>query len=736
VKRALVAVGLVCSCGDNFHPPELAMHIAETPPAYGEAPFPTDAVREGQTLGVIKGLDQIVGAHDDLIAAHLAQLTGWGLRPAIEFFIEGPIDPTTVPTQTHLMTDPLVVLDVDPNTPEHDSPILFDWRYDDTRHVITGSPANGVNLRDGVKYAGFITKDIKGIDGETLVPGQALEKLTHSPPVRWQSTADAYALLTQNADLKERIVGLTVFTTQQVTSALVHGREADANTSQVPAPAVMFPDASIIFDTPARLDALLGQAQRDSSGPRDGLEQWGLDNPTGIAHDHVAVVASGTMQVGIFRRPDTGTDGPEDETFEIGAYGVPNLVKVDTIPVTFILPKGPMPANGFPTVIFGHGLGGSRHDALNLAEPLCSKGFAVVAIDMWGHGSRYNPTDDLNNLSSKTQFTGDPTLHDGFGDPESAASELDFFENFLNIGAIRDTIRQSALDEARLAMLIQAKPDLGALAGPYGSTPKLDTNHVAYLGESFGTIVGTLLAAIEPSIDLYVLDVPGGGLLDQIVPNSAEIGSLALPYAQTIYRPQGALDRFHPAFSMMQAIIEAGDSLAYAPHILRNRLTVDDSVLGKRNIVLLQAVLDETMPADSTYALARNLGVAVLRPNLDPPADFTQVQSPQTGNVAGQTGILVQYEPATHGYNWSSLHGQLKYQPGGPRSGDTPFPKLDAPITINEPIYETQAQVAQILTTHLVGTPPVVQSTKAPVADFDGDGVPDSSDPYPYDPTR
>jgi dienelactone hydrolase len=713
------------------------MFVSETPPAYGEAPFPTDAVREGQNLGVIRGIDKIVGQHDDLIAAHLAELTGWGLRPAIEFFIEGPVDPATVPAETHLMTDALVVLDVDPATPEHDAPIAFDWRYDDTRHVITGVPSNGVDLKEGVRYAAVITKDILGVDGEPLVAGDAIERLMHGPPDRWKTTADAYAQLSQNAAFAHnRIVGLTVFTTQQATVNLVGGREADANTSQVPKPAIAFPDPSFIFDTPARLDALLGQAQRDTTGPRAGLERWGNDNPTGMAHDHVAVVASGTMQVGIFRRPDTGTDGPEDETFEIGAYGVPRLVSVDTIPVTFILPKGPVPANGFPTVVFGHGLGGSRHDALNLAEPLCSQGFAVVAIDMWGHGSRYNATDVTNNFSDKPQFTGDPTLHDGFGDPVGESAYLDFFENFLNIGAIRDSIRQSALDESRVAMLIQAKPDLTALAGPYGKTPTLDTNHVAYLGESFGTIVGTLLASIEPSVDLYILDVPGGGLLDQIVPNSPEIGSLALPFAQTIYRTNGTLDRFHPALSMMQTILEAGDSLAYANHVLKNRLTINDAVLGKRSVVLIQALLDETMPAASTYALARNLGVSVLEPDLDPPADFTQLPSPATGNVIGQTGILVQYEPATHGLNWSAEHGQLKYQPGVAHADNDPWPTLDTPITINEPIYDTQAQVAQILLTHAASMVPVVETTQAPVADFDDDGVPDKMDPYPYDPTR
>jgi hypothetical protein len=59
---------------------------------------------------------------------------------------------------------------------------------------------------------------------------------------------------------------------------------------------------------------------------------------------------------------------------------------------------------------------------------------------------------------------------------------------------------------------------------------------------------------------------------------------------------------------------------------------------------------------------------------------------------------------------------------------------LPAPITIPNPIYETHAQVAEILATHLAGQAPRVRSTKPPVADFDADGTPDLSDPAPYDP--
>ena len=117
-------------------------------------------------------------------------------------------------------------------------------------------------------------------------------------------------------------------------------------------------------------------------------------------------------------------------------------------------------------------------------------------------------------------------------------------------------------------------------------------------------------------------------------------------------------------------------------------------------------------------------------------AETPQIESPASGNVNSQTAILVQYSPATHGNNWSAQQGKVEYLPGGPHEGDNKFPKLASPITINEPIYETLDQVVEILATHFAGQPPRVRSTLAPVADFDGDGKPDGSDPDPLDPTK
>lgn len=727
----------VVACGDNQHPPRLLMDVGEQAPAYGRAPFPTDALREGPTLGLISGLDAMAKQHHERIAAHLAELDGFGLRPTVEFFIQGPLDPETIPSATDTLTDAVFVLDVDPDTGESGAAIPFEWRYDAERNVVAGAPAMGVQLREGTRYAAVITTDIKGPDGQAIYPSYQLKLVAQDPPARWRTTGTALEELRALPGLAQRIAGLAVFTTQHASDVLVTARNVIANTAAVAAPTLRFDDAALIFDSKSELDSLLGEAARDASGPRDGLEKWGTDNATGIAHDHIAVVATGTTTIARFVGDDTGTDGPEDETFELDRDGVPAVHATDSIPITVILPDAPMPADGFPVVVFGHGLGGSRHDVLNIAEPIAAQGYALVAIDMWGHGSRYSATDNGNNLAGKADFTGDRTLRDGFGDDAGLSAYIDFFEGFMNVSAIRDSMRQSTLDMSRVAMLIRSNPSLAALQDPFGATvPKLDPRKVAYLGESFGTIIGTNLAAIEPSIGLYVLNVPGGGLLDHILPTSPKISDLALPFAEQLYRTTGTLDRFHPLVGILQTIFDGADSLTFARHVLKDRFVVENQYLGRRHVVAIEVMNDEAMPNRATEALARAFGMHVLKPNLEVPSGLFQIESPGSGNVNSQTAILVQYEPATHGYNWSAETGLREYVPGGPFEGEEKFQKLPKSITIREPIYETHAQVAEILETYFAGMDPRVRSTKPPERDFDGDGKPDTTDPDPHDPEK
>ena len=679
-------------------------------PAYGDVPFPTDAVRDGDRLGPIRGLDTLVGKHGDLVTAHAAALDGFGLRPLVEFFVDGELDPASIPARTTAEDGAEIAALFELETGRV---LPMDWRYDTERRVLAGSPASGVVLREGARYAAFVTTALRDANGE---PVRALSALPDGE--RWRSTRDAVAQLAPAP-----LAGIAVFTTQRATAPLVAAREAMLT---APPPVLAFADPALIFRGTAALDRILGVAARATEGPRAGLERWGNDNPTGIAHDHVGVIATGTMTIARFRGDDTGTDLPDDETFRADA----SVVAIEPIPVTFILPAAAPPPEGYPVVIYGHGLGASRDQLLSFAEPLTAAGFAIVGIDMAGHGSRFDPADRSTNMANREDFTGDPAVRDGFGDTTGLATTFEFFEGFLNVAAVRDTIRQSALDQSRLVQLLRSGPDLSAL----GVNARLDTRRIAYLGESFGTVVGTLVAAIEPDVALYVLDVPGGGILDLLLPQSAEIGALALPLIGTIYNPASRLDRWNPLISMMQAVIDGADPLSYAPHVLRDRFTIGGTALGPRHVIAIEVVGDQVLSNRGTEALAQALGLDALAPHLEIPEGIGTVASPAAANRDGQTAVLVQYAPATHGGNWSSERGLLRYLPTFPVEGDDPFPRLPGAIEIPNPIYETLEQVVEILQTYQAGEAPRVRMTKPPVHDFDADGAPDDVDPAPYDP--
>jgi hypothetical protein len=92
--RTLVALVLVLGCSDPST--TVVMTVGAEAPAYGTTPFPTDALREGERLGRLTGLDTIIERNAEKVALHLASLDGFGLRPLVEFPVSGAIDADTL----------------------------------------------------------------------------------------------------------------------------------------------------------------------------------------------------------------------------------------------------------------------------------------------------------------------------------------------------------------------------------------------------------------------------------------------------------------------------------------------------------------------------------------------------------------------------------------------------------------------------------------------------------------
>ena len=159
------------------------------------------------------------------------------------------------------------------------------------------------------------------------------------------------------------------------------------------------------------------------------------------------------------------------------------------------------PENGWPVVMFYHGITGSKENVLAMSAALSLAGFASVAIDHPLHGDR--------------EFT----LANGEQVGASTHSLTDF-ANLKSLVTGRDNFRQSIVDLMALRLALNAIVDTtGAV--------DLDVSDVHFIGQSLGSIFGSGAVGISNTslpenmaslnsmyhFNSAVLNVPAGGFV-------------------------------------------------------------------------------------------------------------------------------------------------------------------------------------------------------------------------------
>lgn len=703
---------------------------AGTPAVYGDAPFPSDLFVTGvpgsaaARVGSLPGLELLAPLETGALRKQLAALDGFGTRPVVELPFSGIVDAATVPARTTSTHDALFMLNVATG-----EVVPYDWQV--VAHTgiragtstITGAIVRGHVLEEGTLYAAIVTSTVRGLGGA----------LARAPALDARDALDASsraALDALSALGRSDVVTLAAFTTGRPTRGILEARALIA--ARAP-PSIAFDDAELVFTGEERLRELLGEPARDS----DGEARLGWSFGTGIAHDHVAAVGTATLQGITFR----GVDDEELDDLDAGIWafddqGRPVIDREVELPVTFAVPKGEMPAGGWPVAFFGHGLGGSRAQMLAFIDSMAREGWATVAIDADRHGLRHTDIDEVSNVAGRlgTEFRGVPDRRDGFGDIEGTGTAFDLFHGFKNIAAMRDQMRQSVMDLSQVVRAIQGGVDLSLMVE--GAT--LDATKIAYLGESFGGVLGSLFSSVEPDVAFFYLDVPGGGVMEYVATNSPALSGFANLFVPPTFGldPNERLHRFHPIIGIGSQIFDGADPLTYAPHTLRNRRTVAGRELPARTIVIGCVIGDEILPNSATHALAKAYGMPLLGPSplasqLAAEQGFDVVTGPLAGNLGeGQTAAMVHFSPANHGDNWSDESGALKFFPFS--DDDVDFEPLPAPVATVNPVRATHEQFRRMLRDHAAGNAPTLIVTDVPRADFDNDEQLDDEDPTPY----
>jgi hypothetical protein len=203
----------------------------------------------------------------------------------------------------------------------------------------------------------------------------------------------------------------------------------------------------------------------------------------------------------------------------------PSKGKAIQIPFILTLPKGAKPPQGWPLVVFQHGIGNSKMQTLftdtagcganctSVANTLAKAGYATIAFDIPFHGARAwcveDAECDAGTCDTKTGKCSTKLKLDSKGVED--ASGNDAFLPTNNPFAIRDNLRQYTIDASALLRTIA----LGGASGittptgtPAGVT--FDLTKVQFAGISLGAMLGNVVMAVDSLPQRGFFGVPGG----------------------------------------------------------------------------------------------------------------------------------------------------------------------------------------------------------------------------------
>lgn len=466
---------------------------------------------------------------DVYLEAMKGVLDGFSPAAAGALRFTGAIDPTTLPATpraTLLLDASVQLLDIDPASPEHGQHKLvsLSWRRDEGVYILPDTlsfmPTIGFPLRAHTRYALVVTTALQAASGGYVTASADLAAvLAGGGEGATKAAHDALATAVQEIEgvgiTRDRIAHLAVFTTADPTKELFAVR--DEVRASVPAPTA----------DPAA---------------------WSRGYKSSVFNEYRGSYGpSPNYQVGKLPFEQYGDGGG----FEVGADGKPKLVDTFDLRFSLMVPtaaKCPMPAAGYPIVLYAHGTGGDylSYTTDGSGASLAKKCIATMGVDQIFHGTR--PGAPLDASDSKI--------------------ELLFF-NFENPVAARTNPRQSAIDEVQRARLFtETKLTIPETLTAGGKEIRFDASKLMFFGHSQGGLNGPLYLAADDSARGGVLSGSGALISVNLLQKTAPQPSVAALVKTVFLGLKGdeeeEADAFHPIISLAQNMIDVSDPIHYA----------------------------------------------------------------------------------------------------------------------------------------------------------------------------
>lgn len=668
--------------------------LGPAPLPIGAVPFPSELYR-GEDGHIAVGALPNPRSDDSVFEATrelLALRDGFCSTCNTVFVIEGGlgVDSLTADDASPSLEDAIVIVDVDPGSPEHGRLFGARWQWDELAGWLSVRPIRGETLAGGRRYAIAITDTARGLDG--LPIGAAPGFLA----VRDEATGDdaelraaAETLAPALAELealglpRARVRALAAFRTEDPTADLRAIREAIASG---PAP-ILSVDATW---SGAELDVLLGIPGEPGPGI-DVPPAPGTEGSAAIPHETVEIVVAGRFSAKRF----VSGRGVEIGVTVRDAEGRPLAGSDEEVPFVLIVPKD-VDLGQLPVVVMHHGFNASRTTAFAIADTAGRAGFAVLGIDAFQHGERAaSATDQWHAMR------GNVAGADGFA--ETAPFDVSA-RTFGLLGAPPDltlfvgyplgAFEQFAADALSAVHLVRTG-DPGALqsADPVLAGLAFDASRVAFVGNSMGAVVGTAVVNVEPDIDAAVLNVLPGSIMETL----AESGEFR-PLMESVLLPQLGVSPdfdelehamiFDPTVDLYRWGLEPVDPLALA------RTLASERVAGPAPHLLVQIAGHDEVAAppasESVIAAAGIVGVGQFGfADIEP----VELPLPAAGAEPGAPTIgAVRFADA--------MHGMLEVASQASHYEDPLVPPLvprEPPIELTNPIAQVHDQLEAFL---------------------------------------
>ena len=524
---------------------------------------------DGENINLPEGARSFAGVWEDL-----SLLDGFGVTGGVTMTFSGPLDAATFPgsgRSTGTADESVVLVRLGDGAPEL---VPFDWQLVDHgdgsgRVVLVADPL--VPLDPKTRYGFAVTSRARDANGDCIAPSADMRALL-------AGTAEDPSLVRITGRIEDLVAALTDVGT--ITSA----EDVSA--------AVVFTSQSTIDDSVA----IAGQIKNKT------VPYTAVDNCTDSGNGYL--ICEGTFEADDYRSGSAIDPSRSAQS-------------TNTLKVTTYLPDTGTPP--FKTIVFGHGLGGERQQAEQLAELAAPAGFATVAIDAVKHGEH----------------------PDG---PSGTIPVIDFFGLSLNLNdpldslALRDHWRQSTYDKLHLVEMLRPGVDVTG-----DGTADVGIDNLAYLGVSLGGIMAAEFLAFAPEVKVAI-PIVSGARVATIIRDAPQFSIVI-----DIFRSQASDGDVAGFFPILQAAIDRGDAGAYTRHVVADRLPGFDSSTPQ---VLMEMVLDDdTVPNGNNLLFARGLGIPLVGDELLPVGVIPHEPTlPTSGNIdATHTAGLFQYDVVLQG---------------------------------------------------------------------------------------